>query len=107
MTSRTPCAGERYRHYKGGEYEILALAEHTESKETLVIHRSIEHGSIRARPLSIFQAPANRDGQEVPRFTLIQGVGHGPTHPLPQDNHPEDAGIELSFPESYGINPVS
>ena len=41
-----------YRHYKGGLYKVISLAEHTETKEKLVIYQSVSFGSIYARPLS-------------------------------------------------------
>ena len=29
----------RYRHYKGGEYTVLGIAQHSETGETLVVYR--------------------------------------------------------------------
>lgn len=29
----------RYRHYKGKEYEVLAVATHSETEEKLVVYR--------------------------------------------------------------------
>lgn len=45
-----------YKHYKGGYYQVLGIAEHTETKETLVIYVSLSGDHmpgprIRARPL--------------------------------------------------------
>lgn len=33
--------GQRYRHYKGGEYTITGMATHTETKEGLVTYRDV------------------------------------------------------------------
>lgn len=30
-----------YRHYKGGYYQVLGVAEHTESKELMVVYISL------------------------------------------------------------------
>jgi hypothetical protein len=49
-----PRPSEIYRHYKGGEYVILTLAQHTETNEPLVVYQSTLFGSIYARPLSMW-----------------------------------------------------
>ncbi len=49
-----PRIGKRYLHYKGGEYEVLTLAKHSETNENLVIYKSIHFGSVHARPLVMF-----------------------------------------------------
>jgi hypothetical protein len=46
-----PKINKTYQHYKGGEYVVTTLATHTETKEILVIYRSVHFGSIYARPL--------------------------------------------------------
>lgn len=46
-----PDPGKKYRHYKGGLYEVLFLSKHTETGEVLVIYKSIHFGSFYARPL--------------------------------------------------------
>lgn len=49
-----------YRHFKGNDYEVFDLAEHTETGETLVIYRSInrenycDNGIVYARPFGMF-----------------------------------------------------
>jgi hypothetical protein len=47
-----PTIGIAYRHYKGGLYEVLHLATHTTTKETLVIYKSMLYGTFYARPLT-------------------------------------------------------
>ncbi len=46
-----PEPGKLYNHYKGGIYEVLTLAKHSETDETLVIYKSVHFGSVHARPL--------------------------------------------------------
>ena len=46
--------GARYRHYKGGEYEVIALARHSENNEELVVYKSLKDGAVWARPKAIF-----------------------------------------------------
>lgn len=49
-----------YMHFKGNEYEVFDLAEHTETGETLVIYRSInrkrycDNNIVYARPIDMF-----------------------------------------------------
>ena len=63
----------RYRHFKGGEYEVLFTARHSESEEELVIYRALyEEGEIWARPLPMFLECVIHEGKEVPRFTRIE-----------------------------------
>lgn len=68
-----------YRHYKHTEqtpkyYQIMCLARHTETEETLVIYVPLYHaGGLRvaARPLKHFMSRAEVDGELVERFTYV------------------------------------
>ena len=31
----------RYRHFKGGEYEVLGVASHSETQEPMVVYRAL------------------------------------------------------------------
>ena len=44
--------GEKYRHFKGTIYEIVALAKHSETLEELVIYKNGEN--VWVRPISMF-----------------------------------------------------
>lgn len=62
----------RYRHYKGGEYEVIAVAKHSESGEDLVVYRCLyDNASWWVRPLSMFVEQVTTDQGEQPRFTPI------------------------------------
>ena len=43
-----------YLHYKGGKYQVLFLATHSETGEPMVVYKSISFGSTYVRPLSIW-----------------------------------------------------
>ena len=62
----------RYRHYKGGEYTVLGIAQHSETGEALVLYRP-EYGErdLWVRPLSMFQESVETPDGRVPRFALI------------------------------------
>jgi hypothetical protein len=66
-----PMPGERWQHYKGGVYEIITLANHSETQEAMVIYKSIPFGSVYARPLSMWQDVCEIDGVEFPRFQKL------------------------------------
>ncbi len=71
MPETKPEAG-LYRHYKGGEYQVLELAIHSETEEELVIYRPLYgEGRLWARPLAMFIETVEVDGQTVPRFSRI------------------------------------
>jgi hypothetical protein len=47
-----PQPGEKWQHYKGGQYEIVCMCNHTDTNEELVIYRSLSFGGFHARPYS-------------------------------------------------------
>ena len=62
----------KYRHFKGGLYEVVCIAKNSETLEDTVIYRSItEPEKIWARPLSMWDERVERDGESVMRFTKI------------------------------------
>jgi hypothetical protein len=59
----------RYRHFKGGEYELLVVARHSETEEWLVVYRSVEDpGKTWVRPLEMFSGVVERPEGTFPRF---------------------------------------
>ena len=64
--------GGRYRHFKGNEYRVIALAKHSETLEDMVVYQALygEKG-FWVRPLAMFCESITRDGKTTPRFTLI------------------------------------
>ena len=60
----------RYRHYKGGEYELVGVARHSETLEALVIYRPLYNASgLWVRPHAMFFESVEVDGRRLPRFT--------------------------------------
>ncbi len=56
-----------WRHYKGGLYEEVCAAVHTETKEALIVYRG-EDGKVWARPVESFHDTVVVDGQVRMRF---------------------------------------
>lgn len=74
MTEKTVPQGI-YRHYKGNLYQVLHIAQHSETEEALVVYRCLygEYG-VWVRPLAMFSETVIRDGKEVPRFELVKAL---------------------------------
>ena len=67
----TPLRPGRYRHFKGGEYEVLGVARHSEGLEDMVVYRPLYNDTgLWVRPLSMFMETVERDGKTQPRFSL-------------------------------------
>ncbi|MFT7722748.1 MAG: DUF1653 domain-containing protein [Roseateles sp.] len=68
----------RYRHYKGGKYEVLAVARHSETLEALVVYRPLAgDGGWWVRPYPMFVEQVVIDGVARPRFAWL-GPAPGP-----------------------------
>ncbi|WP_339856875.1 DUF1653 domain-containing protein [Pseudohongiella acticola] len=61
-----------YRHYKGPLYDVIGVAQHSETGEALVVYRP-QYGErgLWVRPLSMFQEQVSVDGRSVPRFDFV------------------------------------
>ena len=62
----------RYRHYKGGLYEVIGTARHSESLEPMTLYRALygERG-LWVRPAAMFSEAVTIDGIRQPRFARI------------------------------------
>lgn len=62
----------RYRHYKGGEYEVIGVARHSETLAPLVVYRPLYNTTgWWVRPHAMFFETAEFDGRVQPRFTRV------------------------------------
>lgn len=61
----------RYRHFKGGEYEVLGIATPSETHEPLVVYRPL-YGEMKlwCRP-AMFADKVECEGRLVNRFQLL------------------------------------
>ncbi len=88
-----PAPQEIYRHFKGNLYQIVTVAEHSETGEELVVYQAL-YGSFKiyARPLASFMERTDKEkypnaGQEY-RFELTTGKD------APKEEHIGERGNE-------------
>ena len=63
----------RYRHYKGRDYSVVGFARHSETLETMVLYVPLYgEGGYWVRPLTMFTELVQHEGQDVPRFSLLE-----------------------------------
>lgn len=59
-----------YRHFKGGRYEVIAIAKHSETLEEMVVYKALYgDGGVWVRPASMWEETVVYGGKEVKRFT--------------------------------------
>jgi hypothetical protein len=67
-----PLEPGRYRHYKGGEYEVIHVARHSETLEAVVVYRPLYNDSgWWVRPFEMFTGSLEVEGVVRPRFERI------------------------------------
>ena len=61
-----------YRHYKGGEYEVIGTVRHSEDLQPMTLYRALygEHG-LWVRPAAMFNETVIINGVLQPRFTFL------------------------------------
>lgn len=69
----------KYQHFKGGMYEVLCAARHSENpNEKFVVYRALydskEFGknAVWIRPLKMFIEEVTVNGKKVPRFRYLE-----------------------------------
>jgi|SaaInlV_100m_DNA_5_1039725.scaffolds.fasta_scaffold20007_2 hypothetical protein len=69
----------RYRHYKGGDYQVLAQVKHSETEQDMVLYKplygDIESRGLWVRPLQMFLELVEINGVSIARFEFIEPVG--------------------------------
>jgi hypothetical protein len=64
-----------YRHYKGGLYEVIGTARHSESLQAMTVYRALYgEGGLWVRPATMFLEQVNIDGVVQPRFVKLEST---------------------------------
>lgn len=63
----------KYRHYKGNMYEVLGIATHSETLESVVVYKALygENG-LWVRPASMWNDEIDLNGKKIKRFTYSE-----------------------------------
>ena len=63
----------KYRHFKGNEYELIAIGKNSENpEELLAIYKALYgDGEIWVRPLSMWSELVEFEGKTISRFEYI------------------------------------
>ncbi len=63
----------KYRHFKGNEYEVVAIAKHSETLEEMVVYKDLKNdGKVWVRPALMWNETVERDGKVFKRFEFIK-----------------------------------
>lgn len=62
----------KYRHFKGKEYALIGIAQHSETLAPMVVYRALYgDGSLWVRPAEMWTETVNREDYTGPRFQYI------------------------------------
>lgn len=62
----------KYRHFKGGEYEVIGVANHSETGEEMVVYKACYgENKLWVRPAKMWFDRVERDGKVYQRFTKM------------------------------------
>lgn len=62
----------KYRHFKGNEYEVIGIAQHSETLEPMVVYKALYgDGGLWVRPIEMWDETVTRDGKTFKRFQYI------------------------------------
>lgn len=54
--------GKKYRHFKGKEYEVIAIGKHSETLEEMVVYKALYgNNDIWIRPLVMFTTKLDKE----------------------------------------------
>ena len=62
----------RYRHYKGNDYEVIGVANHSETLEKMVVYRALYgEREVWTRPACMWNDTVIHNGKAIKRFEYI------------------------------------
>ncbi|MEL3955010.1 DUF1653 domain-containing protein [Stenotrophomonas bentonitica] len=65
-----------YRHFKGGNYEVIGVVRHSETLAPMVLYRPLDSDvGLWVRPYEMFVARVEVEGQWRARFAPVEAGG--------------------------------
>ena len=65
----------RYRHFKGRDYQVIAVARHSETGEPMVVYKALYgEGGMWVRPAAMWNETVERDGRVYQRFCRLDRI---------------------------------
>lgn len=62
----------KYRHFKGNLYEVIGMAHHSETMESMVVYRALYgEGGLWVRPAAMWSEIVEKETYHGPRFQYI------------------------------------
>ena len=62
----------KYRHFKGGEYELIGVGKHSETLEAMVVYHALYgDGGLWVRPAAMWSEIVDKPDYHGPRFQYI------------------------------------
>ena len=107
--------GQFYKHFKDKLYQIIAVAEHSETGERMIVYQAL-YGEFRTyvRPYEMFVSEVDREKYpqvtQKYRFELIKSENFGNTDTKPEKSKAAEVIKEVAVlcepdPERTGVNP--
>ena len=63
----------KYRHFKGGLYELIGIASHSETLEPMVVYRALYgEGGLWVRPAAMWNEIVEKPEYTGPRFIYME-----------------------------------
>ena len=63
----------KYKHFKGKEYELIGIANHSETLEPMVVYKALyDKQELWVRPAQMWTEVVEKDGYCGPRFSYIE-----------------------------------